>query len=79
MLRTVRLVVPCSRGARCLGTVPSAARFAIIGMRVNSECLCGGLNDLMVGNLRYAESAGGTVVQKYNLAEEAKRRIGQVC
>jgi hypothetical protein len=60
------------------GTVPSAARFAIIGMRVNSECLCGGPNDLMVGDLRYAESAGGTVVQKYNLAEEAKRRIGQV-
>ena len=43
------------------GVVPPQARFAIVGLRVNSECLCAGDNDLLVGPLSYAEGAGGRV------------------
>ncbi|WP_428534466.1 hypothetical protein [Rhodopila sp.] len=60
------------------GTVPAAARFAIIGIRVNSECLCAGPNNLLIGDIRYSESAGGTVVQQYNLPEKVGRRSGGV-
>ena len=60
------------------GTVPAAARFAIIGIRVNSECLCAGPNNLLVGDIRYSESDGGAVVQQYNLPEEVQRRSGGV-
>ena len=60
------------------GIVPAKARFAIIGMRVNVECLCAGPNDLLVGDLRYTESAGGTVVQQYDLPAEAERHSGHL-
>lgn len=38
------------------GLVPANARFAIIGLRVNSECNCAGLNDLFIGPISYRES-----------------------
>ena len=60
------------------GTVPEKARFAIMGIRVNTECLCTGPNDLLVGNFRYAESDGGNVVQQYDLPQEAERHSGRI-
>ena len=41
------------------GRVPAKARFAILGLRVNSECLCAGDNNLLFGTLSYQETAGG--------------------
>jgi hypothetical protein len=41
-----------------VGTVPANARFAMLGMRVNTECYCSGANDLMVGDLTYSDSGG---------------------
>ncbi|HVC60822.1 MAG TPA: hypothetical protein VND19_10730 [Acetobacteraceae bacterium] len=55
------------------GIVPANARFAILGMRVNTECNCAGANDLMVGKLAYAETAGGDVRQTYDMAAQAPR------
>jgi hypothetical protein len=37
------------------GAVPERARYAIIALRVNSECLCAGANDLIVGDFTYSE------------------------
>ncbi len=50
------------------GVVPRDARFAIIGMRVNTECLCSGANDLLFGDLEYHEN--GHIVQTYKLVRE---------
>ena len=41
------------------GRVPAKARFAILGLRVNSECLCAGDDNLLFGTLTYQETAGG--------------------
>lgn len=38
------------------GLVPANARFAIIGLRVNSECNCAGSNDLFIGPISYREN-----------------------
>jgi hypothetical protein len=43
------------------GTVPSEARKALIALRVNTECLCAGANDLLLGDPSYAETGGGSV------------------
>jgi hypothetical protein len=43
------------------GTVPPQARFAVLALRVNSECWCSGANDLLFGPLSYRETAGGSV------------------
>jgi len=42
------------------GVVPATSVQAIIGVRVNVECNCTGTNDLLLGNLSYQESQGGT-------------------
>ena len=55
------------------GIVPPNARFAVLGMRVNTECACDGANDLFVGDLTYAETAGGSARQSYGLPAEAAR------
>jgi hypothetical protein len=41
------------------GTVPAAARSAIIGLRVNSECNCADTNDFQIGTFTYKETTGG--------------------
>jgi hypothetical protein len=50
------------------GVVPHDARFAILGVRVNTECLCSGANDLLVGDPSYREN--GHVVQTYPLVRQ---------
>jgi hypothetical protein len=50
------------------GTVPKDAVSAILGWRINIECLCTGDNDLLVGDLTYREDAAGGVGQTLRLA-----------
>jgi hypothetical protein len=40
--------------------VPSQAAFGLIGYRLNVECNCMGLNDVLVGVLNYQETQGGS-------------------
>ena len=42
------------------GTVPAKAKTAIMGIRINCECLCDGTSDLLVGKFNYQESVSGT-------------------
>src|SRR5262249_13675522 len=49
------------------GTVPKDAVSAILGWRINIECLCTGDNDLLVGDLTYREDAAGGVSQTLRL------------
>jgi hypothetical protein len=56
------------------GTVPEEAASAILGWRVNTECLCLGDNDLIVGDLVYREQEGGSVSHVLDLAQTAERR-----
>lgn len=58
------------------GYVPDDARSAIIGIRVNTECFCTGLNDLLIGNIIYAENDRAEKTQ-FNLADEFKRQKAQ--
>lgn len=58
------------------GVVPAHARYAILGMRVNQECLCAGPNDIVVGALNYTESEGGNIRYTYDLPAAARRRQG---
>lgn len=45
--------------------VPSYAVAALMGVRLNVECACGGLNDVLVGKLQYQETQGGTSSYSY--------------
>jgi hypothetical protein len=56
------------------GTVPKNARFAIIGLRVNAECLCSGYNDFVIGDPRYEESGIGHTAYKYALVSRFASR-----
>lgn len=60
------------------GTVPEAARFAILGLRVNQECHCSGTNDLLVGPLRFQEERSGRpqVYDPSAKAESKSARFG---
>jgi hypothetical protein len=42
------------------GVVPATAVSAIIGVRVNTECGCNGLNDVLFGAITYQETKGGS-------------------
>jgi len=42
------------------GVVPSNAVTALMGIRLNTECDCQGLNDVLVGTLQYQETQGGS-------------------
>ena len=48
------------------GVVPSTAVQALIGVRVNTECGCNGMNDLLFGPISYQESQGGS--SRYSIA-----------
>ena len=54
------------------GTVPKEAAAAILGLRVNAECFCAGVNDLLLGDISYEESGGGSVKQTLPVADIAK-------
>jgi hypothetical protein len=58
------------------GVVPENASFGIIGMRINQECLCGGSNDLVIGDFSYMESGGGSVAETFSFPSEAARQRG---
>ncbi len=55
------------------GVVPDRARFALLGLRVNIECFCNGLNDLMIGKFTYTEHGAGSKSASFNTASEAAR------
>lgn len=57
------------------GTVPAEARKAILALRINSECLCEGGNDLVFGTFSYAETTGGSVRHTYSHVAEAERSV----
>jgi hypothetical protein len=40
--------------------VPSNAAYALLGIRLNAECVCQGINDVLVGQLQYHETQGGS-------------------
>ena len=40
--------------------VPSNAKFGLLGIRLNAECGCSGINDVLIGNIQYRETQGGT-------------------
>jgi hypothetical protein len=42
------------------------ARFAVLGLRVNTECFCSGDNDLLFGALCYQETAGGAARYEFH-------------
>lgn len=58
------------------GTVPSQARFAVLGLRVNTECSCSGPNDLLLGTLSYRETSGGSVHYVYRYAPPPRPQAG---
>jgi hypothetical protein len=49
------------------GIVPAQAAYGLIGYRLNLECSCAGLNDVLVGNIQYQETHGGTKSASYSL------------
>ena len=55
------------------GTVPKEAASAILGWRINIECLCTGDNDLLVGDLTYREDTAASAGQSLRLGELAVR------
>lgn len=55
------------------GTVPARARSAIIGLRINSECLCTGRDELLIGPMRYEETAGGNRSETVDFGPEFRR------
>jgi hypothetical protein len=46
------------------GVVPAKAVKAIIGVRINAECGCDGLNDVLLGAMNYQETQGGSLGMK---------------
>jgi hypothetical protein len=58
------------------GTVPPEARFAVLGLRVNTECFCSGDNDLLFGALSYRETTGGTAHFEYRYGAPPAPRAG---
>ena len=47
--------------------VPVNAVYGLLGYRLNAECLCQGLNDVLVGLLRYQETQGGSSTYVFSL------------
>jgi hypothetical protein len=45
--------------------VPSNAVQALLGIRLNTECNCAGINDVLLGALKYQETQGGSQSQSY--------------
>jgi hypothetical protein len=60
------------------GTVPPQARFAVLGLRVNTECWCAGENDLLLGTFSYRETAEGSAHYEYRYAAPPRIKAGVV-
>jgi len=50
--------------------VPPNARYGLLAVRLNAECGCAGLNDVLVGTLRYQETQGGSANASYQYSTE---------
>jgi hypothetical protein len=57
------------------GIVPTGARTAVLGLRVNTECNCSGPADLSIGTLHYRESGGGSQSLFFAPGEGAWREV----
>jgi hypothetical protein len=53
--------------ASAVGTVPSNAVSALLGVRLNVECRCDGMNDVLLGPLNYQETQGGSGQYSWSL------------
>jgi hypothetical protein len=47
------------------GVVPSNAAYGLIGIRLNAECGCNGINDVLVGSVGYQETQSGSRSQNF--------------
>lgn len=47
------------------GVVPATAVRALIGVRLNTECGCNGMNDVLFGTFTYQETQGGALTGAY--------------
>jgi len=54
------------------GTVPSRARSALLGLRINLECFCVGLNDVLIGDFDYREARGGDRHETVNFLHDLR-------
>jgi hypothetical protein len=55
------------------GSVPAAAHFAILALRVNSECLCSGPNDVAFGDFTYTQAGTVAARDTYSFLPEARQ------
>ncbi len=60
------------------GTVPADAVRALIGVRINVECGCDGINDVLFGGLGYQETSGGSSGYVYNFTKASQKIQGAV-
>jgi hypothetical protein len=60
------------------GVVPATAVQALIGVRVNSECGCSGVNDILFGGITYQETQGGSSIYTYTFSTTPGRMNGAV-
>jgi hypothetical protein len=59
------------------GMVPPGARRVILGLRVNSECLCSGQNDVVFGDFTYAQTGNAPERDTYSYLPDARRSPAQ--
>jgi hypothetical protein len=57
------------------GTVPDNARFALVGLHVNTDCFCAGSNNLVIGPFTYTEHRNGAAKQSFDLTADAQRAL----
>jgi hypothetical protein len=50
------------------GIVPPTAAYAVVGFRLNAECQCSGLDDVLAGSIHYQEIVGGSAEGDFTLA-----------
>jgi hypothetical protein len=60
------------------GVVPANAVTAIIAVRLNIECNCNGLNDVLLGTIQYDETQGGNVHFTYSIPNTSQIRNGAI-
>jgi hypothetical protein len=52
------------------GVVPPTAAFALVGYRLNMECSCAGINDVLIGTIHYQETQGGSANYTYLMPDQ---------
>lgn len=56
------------------GVVPQQAASALVGIRVNTECICAGHSDFTIASVDYREVDNGKVEQRQNFAQQVSGR-----